>query len=40
MRRKMEAQKLLDQGFMKSDAEKTQSKEINLKEKLSKLEDC
>ncbi len=38
MRRKNEAQKLLDQGFMKSEAEKTQTKEMDLKEKLSKLE--
>ena len=38
MRRKIEAQKLLDQGFIKSEAEKTQSKEMDLKEKMSKLE--
>ena len=39
MRRKIAAQKLLDQGFMKSDAEKMQSKEIDIKEKLSRLEE-
>ena len=40
LRRKIEAQRLLDQGFMKIDAEKTQNKDLLLKDKLSSLEEA